>query len=81
MSGDDSSLRAGGRSWLRIVGVLLLIGLVGGAGYWFLRPREVTATALFEVRNEAPSFVNGTTPLSKNDFDIHKKDAARLSEK
>lgn len=69
----DAPLSSRRRPWLRIVFALLVICGVGAAAFWLLRPEQVSATALFEVRNESPSIVNGSSALSVNGFDILKK--------
>ena len=74
MSDDASSLRVRRRSWPRIAGLLFLVALVGGFVFWLVRPQTATATALFEVRREAPSVAgNQPEPTSGQDFEILKK--------
>jgi hypothetical protein len=48
--------------------------LVGGFVYWLVKPEAATATALFEVRREAPSVVgNQPDSSSSQDYEILKK--------
>jgi polysaccharide biosynthesis transport protein len=72
---DDASLPVvRRRSWSRIAGLLLLVAMVGGFVFWLVKPQTATATALFEVRREAPS-VAGNQPesTSSQDYEILKK--------
>ena len=53
----------------------LLLSLIGGAITWWAWPKTVTATALFEVRNERPTLTGYTNAESRNeqDFEVIKK--------
>ncbi len=70
----DAVPSAHGRSYSRIAAILAFVVLVGGAITWQAWPKTVTATALFEVRREAPS-VTGNSPdaTSGQDYEILKK--------
>jgi len=75
MSEDASLPVARPRRWPRIIGFLFLVALAGGVITWLAWPKKVTATALFEVRNDASSLTgNGAVQtLGEREYEILKK--------
>lgn len=63
------------RRWPRIFGFLFFVALVGGAITWLAWPKTVTATALFEVRNEAATLTENShaQKVDERGFEILKK--------
>src|SRR5438034_6994781 len=80
MSDDASAPRPRRRFWPRIVGLLFLVALVGGFVFWLVRPKTVTATALFEVRMDAPSLVGNPAAQGspETNYEILKKTQVAL---
>jgi succinoglycan biosynthesis transport protein ExoP len=80
MSDDAPAPRARRRRWPRIAAFLLLVALMIGAIVWEVRPKTITATALFEVRRVIPSLA-GDRPeqsRSQSDYEILKKTQVAL---